>query len=100
MAGMEMMMAPALSGWTAKDFAAMFVMWAVMMVAMMLPSAAPLLLVYARVAAQNRARGRQRTHRRVRGRLPAGLDRLQRRRDAAPVGARAGGAAVADDGGE
>jgi predicted metal-binding membrane protein len=58
MAGMEMMMAPALTGWTPDDFMAMFVMWAVMMVAMMLPSAAPLLLVHSRLAAENRARGR------------------------------------------
>jgi predicted metal-binding membrane protein len=57
MAGMEEMMAPALSGWTGADFLAMFVMWAVMMVAMMLPSAAPLLLLHARIERTGRERG-------------------------------------------
>jgi len=57
MAGMEEMMAPALTGWTTADFLAMFTMWAVMMVAMMLPSAAPLLLLHARLERANRERG-------------------------------------------
>jgi predicted metal-binding membrane protein len=57
MAGMEEMMAPALSGWTTADFVAMFTMWAVMMVAMMLPSAAPLLLLHARLERNGRERG-------------------------------------------
>jgi len=54
MAGMEEMMAPAISGWTTADFVAMFTMWAVMMVAMMLPSAAPLLLMHARIERNGR----------------------------------------------
>jgi predicted metal-binding membrane protein len=58
MAGMEEMMAPSLAGWTARDFATMFAMWAIMMVAMMLPSAAPLLLMHARMARDGRERGR------------------------------------------
>jgi predicted metal-binding membrane protein len=57
MSGMEEMMAPSLAGWTARDFATMFVMWAVMLVAMMLPSAAPLLLIHARVSRNARERG-------------------------------------------
>ena len=36
--------------WTARDFALMFAMWAVMMVGMMIPTAAPMTLVYAAVA--------------------------------------------------
>ena len=42
--------------WTGVDFAAMFVMWAVMMVAMMVPSAAPMVLLFATV---NRRRQEQ-----------------------------------------
>ena len=81
MAGMEEMMAPALTGWTTADFLAMFTMWAVMMVAMMLPSAAPLLLLHARLERANRERGAlDRADRPVRRRLPDRLDRLQRGR--------------------
>ncbi len=43
---------PALRTWTATEFAAMFVMWAIMMVAMMVPSAAPMILLHARVQRQ------------------------------------------------
>ncbi|HEY4369668.1 MAG TPA: DUF2182 domain-containing protein [Steroidobacteraceae bacterium] len=52
-AGMRMM-APAVSSWSAVEFAFVFVMWAVMMVGMMAPSAAPMILMYARVGRQAR----------------------------------------------
>jgi len=47
MAGMPM---GAVHVWSRAHFAAMFTMWAVMMVGMMLPTAAPMTLVYAQVA--------------------------------------------------
>ena len=50
-------MAPALGRWSAAQFAAMMLMWTVMMVGMMTPAAAPMILVYARVARQAAARG-------------------------------------------
>lgn len=52
------MAVPASGAWGVADFAAMFVMWAVMMVAMMLPSATPMLLLHARVRRQRASRGR------------------------------------------
>ena len=42
-------MAPGFARWSAGDFLAMLLMWAVMMVGMMTPSAAPMILIYARV---------------------------------------------------
>lgn len=55
--GMAMDMAmPSMAAWGVFDFAAMFAMWAVMMVAMMVPAAAPMVLVFARV---NRTRREQ-----------------------------------------
>lgn len=48
MAGMAMPMEPVT--WTAGHWAAMLLMWLVMMVAMMLPSAAPMILLYTRIA--------------------------------------------------
>ncbi len=47
-------MAPA--GWSAHYFAAMLLMWAVMMAAMMLPSAAPMVLFHARISGQRAPR--------------------------------------------
>ncbi|MGI9415477.1 MAG: DUF2182 domain-containing protein [Hyphomicrobiales bacterium] len=44
--------------WTAGDFTAMVVMWAVMMVAMMLPSAAPMILMFSTISRKHRADGR------------------------------------------
>ncbi|WP_333474388.1 DUF2182 domain-containing protein [Aminobacter sp. HY435] len=60
MPGMDMgtTLAPAISGWSAGDFAFMFAMWAIMMVGMMLPSVAPMLLIYAGVARQAGSRGK------------------------------------------
>ncbi len=49
---------PAPAPWTAAEFVAMLVMWAVMMVAMMLPSATPMILLHARVNRQRAAQGR------------------------------------------
>lgn len=46
---MSALLAPAVRPWTGTDFAAMFVMWTVMMIGMMTPSAAPVILIYARV---------------------------------------------------
>ena len=43
--------------WTAVDFAAMLVMWAVMMIGMMAPSATPMILLYAAVTRKQRAQG-------------------------------------------
>ena len=54
MAGMMM---PQLAAWSAADWLAMFLMWAVMMVAMMLPSAAPMILLYDRVRERQEAKG-------------------------------------------
>src|SRR5690606_35104880 len=48
------MMAPA--GWSTQAFAAMAVMWIVMMLAMMLPSAAPMLLLFATMSRRQNAR--------------------------------------------
>ena len=48
--GMAMSMAgPSMSHWSAADWTAMFVMWAVMMAAMMVPTAAPMLHTFAEV---------------------------------------------------
>jgi predicted metal-binding membrane protein len=59
MPGMAMTM-PAVAAWGIAEFAAMLVMWAVMMAAMMLPSVMPVISLYARVgtkrAAQNQSR--------------------------------------------
>jgi len=49
----EMWMPPSVSAdWHWKDFALVYIMWAVMMAAMMLPSAIPMFLVYAKVCQQ------------------------------------------------
>ena len=40
--------------WSSGDYAAMFVMWAVMMVGMMLPSAAPMILMFAAISRKKR----------------------------------------------
>jgi predicted metal-binding membrane protein len=47
--GSEMLM-PHPSAWSLGDAAAMFLMWAIMMVGMMVPSATPMVLLYTRVA--------------------------------------------------
>ena len=46
-----------MSPWSAMDFLAMFIMWAVMMVGMMLPGAGPMILMFARVSRRNRDAG-------------------------------------------
>jgi predicted metal-binding membrane protein len=51
------MSAMALHPWTARDFAMMLLMWAVMMVGMMVPSATPMALVYASVERKARRQG-------------------------------------------
>ena len=43
--------------WSRLDFAAMFAMWAIMMVGMMLPSAAPMILLHAAIGRKQGARG-------------------------------------------
>jgi predicted metal-binding membrane protein len=48
---------PMIEPWSAADWLAMFLMWAIMMVAMMLPSAAPVILLYDRVRERQEARG-------------------------------------------
>lgn len=49
----EMWMPPSDSAaWNWKDFALVYIMWAVMMAAMMLPSAIPMIQVYARICQQ------------------------------------------------
>ena len=55
MPGMAM---PMVYAWSAVDFAAMFLMWAAMMVAMMLPSVTPMVMLYGRVNVQRAAQGR------------------------------------------
>jgi predicted metal-binding membrane protein len=55
MPGMAMPMA---HDWTGADFAAMFLMWAAMMVAMMLPSVMPMVVLYGRTNAHRAAQGR------------------------------------------
>jgi len=55
--GMGLMM-PAQTPWLPKEFAIVFVMWAVMMVGMMTPSAVPMLLMYARVGRQTEEHAR------------------------------------------
>jgi predicted metal-binding membrane protein len=51
-------MAPAIVPWSGGDFAAMLLMWAVMMVGMMIPSAAPMILIYARVGRRAESSGK------------------------------------------
>ena len=65
MAGMNMgaapatnILAPAIQPWSGAQFAAMFVMWTVMMIGMMTPSAAPMILLYARVGRAAHAQGK------------------------------------------
>jgi predicted metal-binding membrane protein len=60
MPGMPAAAMPMIHVWGAADFAAMFVMWAVMMVAMMLPSVTPMVLLYRRVGAHRAAQSRPR----------------------------------------
>ena len=55
MGAMTMPEAMQLHAWSVRDFALMFLMWAVMMVGMMLPTAAPTVLVYAAVARKARS---------------------------------------------
>jgi predicted metal-binding membrane protein len=45
-------MAPAVAPWHWFEFAAVFAMWAVMMIGMMTPSAAPMVLIYTRIGRQ------------------------------------------------
>jgi predicted metal-binding membrane protein len=52
--GMDMEMA-FMPSWGAPDFAAAFVMWAVMMTAMMVPSAAPMILLFANIQRKREA---------------------------------------------
>lgn len=55
--GMGLAMAePRAAPWGVAEAAAIFLMWAVMMVAMMLPSAAPMILLYASIARRRRER--------------------------------------------
>ena len=53
-AGTAMAM-PNMQSWSAAHWAAMFIMWMVMMAAMMVPSAAPMLLLFATVNRQRRS---------------------------------------------
>jgi predicted metal-binding membrane protein len=57
MAGMAEIAMPMIAPWSAADWLAMFLMWAIMMIAMMLPSAAPMILLYDRVREREEARG-------------------------------------------
>ena len=57
MSEMAHMAMPTIEPWSAGDWLAMFLMWAIMMVAMMLPSAAPMILLYDRVRERQEARG-------------------------------------------
>lgn len=53
----SMAMSAEFGRWSPLQFAAMLLMWSVMMVGMMTPSAAPMILIYARVARHASARG-------------------------------------------
>jgi predicted metal-binding membrane protein len=55
-AGLGWMM-PVSTPWQPIEFAAVFVMWVVMMIGMMTPSVAPMILVYARIARQTAGKG-------------------------------------------
>jgi predicted metal-binding membrane protein len=57
MAGMAEMVMPMIEPWSAADWLATFLMWAIMMVGMMLPSATPMILLYDRVRERQEARG-------------------------------------------
>jgi len=57
MTGMAQMAMPMIEPWSAADWLAMLLMWAIMMVGMMLPSAAPMILLYDRVRERQEARG-------------------------------------------
>ena len=46
--------------WALADFAAMFLMWSVMMIAMMLPSATPMILLYEKINQKRESQGRAR----------------------------------------
>jgi predicted metal-binding membrane protein len=59
MGAMRAMTMPVEQAWGTADLAALFAMWAVMMVAMMLPSASPLILLFAAVGRTRRLRGSQ-----------------------------------------
>jgi predicted metal-binding membrane protein len=54
------MVMPADHAWELLDFAAMFVMWSVMMVAMMLPSATPMILLYEQINRKRKSQGKTR----------------------------------------
>ena len=56
-AGM-VLMTPAITPWSAVEFAIIFAMWAVMMVGMMTPSATPMILIYTRVARRAAQQGK------------------------------------------
>jgi predicted metal-binding membrane protein len=56
-ASMSMVM-PADHAWELLDFAAMFVMWSVMMVAMMLPSATPMILLFEQINRKRKSQGK------------------------------------------
>jgi predicted metal-binding membrane protein len=56
-AGVVLMM-PAITPWSATEFAFVFAMWAVMMVGMMTPSATPMILIYTRVGHQAARQGK------------------------------------------
>jgi predicted metal-binding membrane protein len=55
--GVPALVMPQLASWSAADWLAMFLMWAIMMVGMMLPSAAPMILLYDRVRERQEAMG-------------------------------------------
>ena len=57
MTGMAQLAMPMIEPWSAADWLAMLLMWAIMMVGMMLPSAAPMILLYDRVRERQEARG-------------------------------------------
>jgi predicted metal-binding membrane protein len=57
MAGMAQMVMPMIEPWSAADWLATFLMWAIMMVGMMLPGAAPMILLYDRVRERQEAKG-------------------------------------------
>ena len=48
---------PNMQSWSAANWAAMFIMWMVMMVAMMVPSAAPVILIFATINRSRLAKG-------------------------------------------
>lgn len=51
---------PSDHNWALPDFAAMFLMWSVMMIAMMLPSATPMILLHGKINQKRESQGRAR----------------------------------------